>query len=144
VAGRALPEGRYGKPRRPLPAWARWSLPVVAVGIGLLVAVVGYRNLGSQPVEARQTAFRVLDPGSVEITFEVVRQTPDQAVVCIVRARSDDGDEAGRREVYVAPGRGTERETTVLRTSKPPVTGEVFGCSYQVPPYLSTTLRPSG
>nr|WP_211346917.1 DUF4307 domain-containing protein [Saccharothrix australiensis] len=135
----ALPEGRYGTPRRLLPRWARWSLPVIAVLVGAVVAWVGYRNLGTQPVEAKQTAFAVTDERSVEITFEVVRETPDQAVVCIVRARSDDGDEAGRREVLVPPGPATARHSTVLRTSKPPVTGEVFGCSYQVPAYLSTS-----
>ncbi|WP_158842410.1 DUF4307 domain-containing protein [Saccharothrix deserti] len=134
----ALPEGRYGKPRRPLPKWARWSLPVIAVLVGAVVAWVGYRNLGTMPVEAKQTAFEVLDDSSVEITFEVVRQTPEQPVVCIVRARSQDGDEAGRREVLVEPGADTVRATTVLKTSKPPVTGEVFGCTYQVPAYLST------
>ncbi|XVS65230.1 DUF4307 domain-containing protein [Actinosynnema sp. CA-299493] len=134
----ALPEGRYGTPRRSLPRWARWSLPVIAVLVGGVVAWVGYRNLGTMPVEAKQTAFTVVDGSTVEITFEVVRQTPEQSVVCIVRARSGDGDEAGRREVLVEPGAGTVRATTVLRTSKPPVTGEVFGCSYQVPAYLST------
>jgi len=112
---------------------------VIAVLVGALVAWVGYRNLGTKPVEGKQTAFQVLDERSVEITFEVVRETPERAVVCIVRARSDDGDEAGRREVLVPPGPGTAYGTTVLRTSKPPVTGEVFGCSYQVPAYLSTT-----
>ncbi|WP_309115650.1 DUF4307 domain-containing protein [Saccharothrix sp.] len=134
----ALPEGRYGKPRRALPKWARWSLPVIAVLVGSLVAWVGWQNLGTAPVEAKQTAFRVLDPGSVEITFEVVRETPDKPVVCIVRARSDDGDEAGRREVLVPPGATRVYPKTVLRTSKEATTGEVFGCSYQVPPYLST------
>ncbi|MDU0292319.1 DUF4307 domain-containing protein [Saccharothrix longispora] len=134
----ALPEGRYGARRRPLPKWARWSLPVIAVLVGGVIAWVGYRNLGTMPVEARQTAFTVRDDNAVEITFEVVRETPEQAVVCIVRARSEDGDESGRHEVLVPPGARTVREKTVLRTSKPPVTGEVFGCSYQVPPYLST------
>ncbi|MEU4743723.1 DUF4307 domain-containing protein [Actinosynnema sp. NPDC023658] len=134
----ALPEGRYGKPRGSLPRWARWSLPVIAVLVGGVVAWVGYRNLGTMPVEAKQTAFHVVDDNSVEITFEVVRRTPDQPVVCIVRARSGDGDEAGRREVLVEPGADTVRATTLLKTSKLPVTGEVFGCTYQVPAYLST------
>ncbi|MGM1063407.1 DUF4307 domain-containing protein [Saccharothrix sp. Mg75] len=134
----ALPEGRYGTRRRPLPKWARWSLPVIAVLIGGVIAWVGYRNLGTMPVEAKQTAFTVRDDSTVEVTFEVVRETPEDAVVCIVRARSEDGDESGRREVLVPPGPGTVRQTTVLKTSKPPVTGEVFGCSYQVPAYLST------
>ena len=134
----ALPEGRYGAPRKPLPRWARWSLPVIAVVLGGIVTWIGYRNLGTMPVEAKQTAFTVVGDSSVEITFEVVRETPEQPVVCIVRARSHDGDEAGRREVLVQPGADTVRATTLLRTSKPPVTGEVFGCSYQVPAYLST------
>ncbi|MEU4800739.1 DUF4307 domain-containing protein [Actinosynnema sp. NPDC023587] len=134
----ALPEGRYGTPRRRLPTWARWSLPVVAVVVGAVVAWVGFRNLGTKPVEAKQTAFEVLDGQSVEVTFEVVRETPEQAVVCIVRARSNDGDESGRREVLVPPGAATAYATTVVRTSKEPTTGEVFGCSYQVPAYLST------
>jgi hypothetical protein len=111
---------------------------VIAVLVGSVIAWVGYRNLGTKPVEAKQTAFQVLGDSSVEITFEVVRQTPEQAVVCIVRARSEDGDESGRREVLVPAGAGTVYETTVLKTSKVPVTGEVFGCSYQVPEYLST------
>ncbi len=134
----ALPEGRYGKPRRALPRWAKWSLPVVGVLVGGVVAWVGFENLGTKPVEAKQTAFEVLDSGSVEVTFEVLRRTPEQPVVCVVRARSDDGDEAGRREVLVPPGPSTVYATTVVRTSKEPTTGEVFGCSYQVPAYLST------
>ncbi|MCS7479870.1 DUF4307 domain-containing protein [Umezawaea endophytica] len=139
VAQRTLPDGRYGKQAgKPLPKWLRWSLPVVGVLVGAVVALVAYQNLGNQPIEAKQSAFEVLDDSSVEVTFEVVRDEPDQPVVCVIRARSDDGDEAGRREVLVPPGRSTSSATTVLRTSKPPVTGEVFGCSYQVPAYLST------
>jgi hypothetical protein len=139
VAQRTLPEGRYGgRAGKPLPKWLRWSLPVVGVLVGGAVALVAYQNLGNQPVEAKQSAFEVLDDRSVEVTFEVVRDHPDQPVVCVIRARSDDGDEAGRREVLVPPGRSTSVAKTILRTSKPPVTGEVFGCSYQVPAYLST------
>lgn len=111
---------------------------MVAVLVGAVVAWVGFKNLGTKPVEAKQTAFEILDGRSVEVTFEVVRETPEQPVVCVVRARSDDGDEAGRREVLVPPGPSTAYATTVVRTSKEPTTGEVFGCSYQVPAYLST------
>jgi hypothetical protein len=112
---------------------------VVGVLAGGAVAFVGYQNLGTKPIEAKQIAFEVLDDRSVAVTFEVVRDQPERAAVCIIRARSDDGDESGRREVYIPPGRTTAVEKTVLRSSKPPVTGEVFGCSYQVPAYLSTT-----
>lgn len=114
-------------------------LVVVALaGIGL--AVVGYRNLGSPPIEGRQTAFRVTDDSTVELSFQVVRAHPERPAVCIVRARSEDGDETGRKEVYIAPGSRSVVEKTVLRTSRRPVTGEVFGCSYDVPRYLEQPI----
>lgn len=140
MAQRALPEGRYSKQsRKPLSKWTRWALLAVAVAVGALVAFVGYRNLGTKPIEAKQTAFNFLGDDRVQVSFEVSRDQPERAAVCIIRARSKDGDEAGRREVLVPPGNSLVVETTVLRTSKPPVTGEVFGCSYQVPAYLSTS-----
>jgi Domain of unknown function (DUF4307) len=67
----------------------------------------------------------------------VVRQEPQRPAVCIVRARSQDGDETGRKEVYVPPGGDSVLASTLLRTSRRPVTGEVYGCSYDVPPYLA-------
>lgn len=112
---------------------------VALAGLGL--AIAGYRNLGSPPIEGRQTAFRVIDDGSVEVTFQVVRREPARAAVCIVRARSEDGDETGRKEVYLAPGPANTLASTVLRTSRRPVTGEVFGCSYEVPAYLVPTTQ---
>jgi hypothetical protein len=112
---------------------------VILIGLGL--AVTGYRNLGSPPIQGRQTAFLVLDDGSVRISFQVVREQPQRQAVCIVRARSEDGDETGRKEVFVAPGAPSVIVETVLRTSRRPVTGEVFGCSYEVPDYL---VPPTG
>ena len=114
-------------------------LLATALAAGLAVAVIGYRNLGPPPIEGRQTAFRVLDDGAVEITFQVVREQPQRPAVCIVRARSIDGDETGRKEVLVPAGEPSVLASTVLRTSRRPVTGEVFGCSYEVPPYLEST-----
>jgi len=117
-------------------------LAVVVVACTAL-AVVSFTNLGNPPIEGRQVAFDVLDDSSVRISFEVARDQPERPGVCIVRSRSRDGDETGRREVLVPPGQErTVVVTTVLRTSKRPVTGEVFGCSYQVPAYLSSQLRP--
>jgi Domain of unknown function (DUF4307) len=113
-------------------------LALVVLG-GLGVAVLGYRNLGPQPIEGRQTAFRVIDDGSVRITFQVVRQQPERPAMCIARARSSDGDETGRKEVFVPPGPRSVLAETVLRTSRRPVTGEIFGCSYDVPEYLVPT-----
>ena len=114
-------------------------LLAVVVLAGLAVAVVGFRNFGSPPIEGRQTGFQVVDDGSVRVRFQVVREQPHRPAVCIVRARSIDGDETGRKEVFVAPGSRSVQLETVLRTSRRPVTGEVFGCSYEVPEYLIPT-----
>lgn len=115
-------------------------LTVVVALAGLGLAVAAYRNLGSPPIEGRQTAFRVTGDSTVEVSFQVVRAQPERPAVCIVRARADDGDETGRKEVYIPPGSRSVVEKTVLRTSRRPVTGEVFGCSYDVPAYLEQPI----
>ncbi|MFB9907253.1 DUF4307 domain-containing protein [Allokutzneria oryzae] len=141
----ALPPGRYGRSRdRRMPRWAQVSLFAFFLSLGVAVTVIGFLNLGTQPITTERTAFTVVDDHSVKINFQVTRDEPSRPAVCVVRARSEDGDEAGRKEVYVAPARDLSLETTVIRTSKRPVTGEVFGCSYQVPEYLAPTPRPSG
>ncbi len=113
---------------------------VVALLVGLAVAVVGYRNIASPPIDAQRLGFTLLDESSMEIQFGVTRKDPSRPGVCLVRARSLDGDETGRKEVYVPPGQARMVLSTVVRTSRPPVTGDVYGCSLRVPAYL----RPSG
>jgi Domain of unknown function (DUF4307) len=145
VAQHELPVGRYGsRVARKRPRWVYWSLLVVFVVLGLVVAYVGYKNLGTQPIETQPAAYQVIDDGSVKVTFTVRRDDPSKAADCVVRARSADGDEAGRREVYIAPGTGSAAVTTVVHTSKRAVSGEVFGCSHQVPAYLRSSQPPSG
>ena len=119
------------------------ALLVAVLAVATAAAVLAYRNLGSAPIEAEQTAFEVIDDGTVEVTFQVVRDQPERPAVCIVRARARDGDETGRKEVLVPAGERSVIATTVLRTSRRPVTGEVFGCSYDVPPYLDRGPSPS-
>jgi Domain of unknown function (DUF4307) len=135
------PAERYGSRRTP--RWLPAVLLVTVVAVTTAAAVLGFRNLGSPPIEGRQTAFNVLDEGRVEVVFQVVRERPERAAVCIVRARSRDGDETGRKEVYVPAGARSVIASTVIRTSRRPVTGEVFGCSYDVPAYLEPVTAPS-
>ena len=133
-----LPEGRYG--RRAAGGRSGWGRPLgmaLAVLVGLTAAVIGYRNIAERPVEGQALSFRLLEgTHAVSLSFEVVRDDPERPAVCIVRARSRDGDETGRKEVYVPPAAGPVELTTVIRTSRPPVTANVYGCSLQVPPYL--------
>lgn len=136
---------RYGRRPARIPARLRYLVGVVVVvGIGVVLAVVAYRNLGSQPIEAEQTSFTVVDDSTVRVTFSVTRDHPERAADCIIRARARTGEETGRREVYVPAADGVVQRTTTLRTVRRAVTGEVFGCSYTVPEYLSTNGPPSG
>lgn len=137
-----LPEGRYGRrTSRPAPRWAGPLLLGLVVLAGLVVAVVGYRNLADAPIEGQRLAFTLHDDNAVTLRFEVARDDPGRPGVCIVRARSIDGTETGRREVYVPAAQGRVALSTVIRTSRPPVTAEVYGCSLRVPAYLQPSQQ---
>jgi hypothetical protein len=107
------------------------------------IAYVGYRNLGSAPIEGQRTAFSPIDSSSVSITFDVLRDEPQRPAVCVIRARVRDGSESGRREVFIPPGGSSRSITAVIKSAGEPVTADVFGCSYQVPVYLSTEAPPT-
>jgi hypothetical protein len=137
VTAGQLPEGRYG-PR--VGSRRRWAVPVgllLAVLAGLAIAVIGYRNLGTTPIRTETLSFTLLTGNAVQLRLTVIRDDPTRPAVCIVRARSRDGEETGRKEIYVPPAAGPISLTTVVHTSRPPVTAEVYGCSFQVPGYLN-------
>lgn len=145
MVGQQVPEGRYGsRTRARIRPWLRWVL----FGLGLVVllgaAVIGYKNLGSKPIEGKQSAFTLIDDHSVNVTVELQRQQPERPAECVVRARSKDGREVGRKEVLVEPAQDTVRRDTVVQTSSPGVIGEVYGCTYKVPEYLSNPMGPTG
>lgn len=115
------------------------AVTALAVVAGLAVAYVGWRQFADEDVSGEVATFRVLDDRTVEITLGVTRKDPSRPVVCIVRARSYDGDESGRRELLVAPSEDkTVQVTTVVQTSKPAVVGDLYGCGLDVPDYLTT------
>lgn len=138
VTQRELPAGRYGSraPRR-TPRWVYWSVLSVFVVAGLVVAWVAYGNLGDGPISTESASYTVVDDGAINFSFTVTRDDPGKPADCIVRARAADGDEDGVREVYVPAGGADRTVNTVVHTSKRAVIAEVYGCSYQVPPYLS-------
>jgi hypothetical protein len=133
------PAARYG--RQPLSRRARrriaagLTLLIVAAGVG--VALVGFQRLGSGDVKGELRGYQLLDAQTVEVTIAVTREDPSRPAVCIVRGRSLDGSETGRREVLVPPSEEpTVQVTAVVKTSKPPVVGDVYGCGVNVPGYL--------
>ncbi|GAB2746624.1 DUF4307 domain-containing protein [Amycolatopsis magusensis] len=134
-----LPEGRYGKPKRPAPKrWRTWALSAAGLLVGGAVAVLAYANLGTAPIEGERRLFTELPGDAMEITVDVTRDEPERAGVCIVRVRDITGAESGRREVLVPPGESSTAVKAVIKSRGRPVTADVFGCSYEVPEYLST------
>ncbi len=134
------PADRYGTRRRRTPRWLPALVGVCVVAAGVAVAYLGYQRFGPKDITGEQVSYVVVDDSTLSIKFTVTRDDPSRAAVCIVRAKSKDGDEAGRREVYIAPSTsGTVVVESTLRTSKPPAVGDVYGCSFDVPGYLSRT-----
>jgi len=140
VTQRELPVGRYGsREKRRGPRWVYWALLSVFVAAGLVVAYVAYVNLGDGPITTEPARYKIVDDKTVEFSFTVTRDDPSKDADCIVRTKSADGDEAGVREVYVPAGGDQRTVDTVVHTSKQAVSVEVYGCSYQVPPYLKSS-----
>ncbi|MBD8506222.1 DUF4307 domain-containing protein [Hoyosella sp. G463] len=107
-----------------------------ALGIAV-IAYLGYRPITSTPIEAEALGYEVIDDATITVRFKVVRDDPSADVVCIVRSRSRDGSETGRREVLVPGSTSSAVEvTTTITTSKPPGMAEVYGCGGSVPQYL--------
>ena len=112
-------------------------LGVVVVLVGLGVAYLGYQRFGPTEIESERISYDIVDDSSISLKFTVTRQDSQRAAACIVRARSKDGSETGRREIYIEPSpSGTVEVNTLIRTSRPPAVAEVYGCSLDLPDYL--------
>jgi hypothetical protein len=131
------PANRYptadGSPHR----GRRWILAALSVAVGALLAFVVYQRFGSSEIESEVIAFEVIDDSTVDLQFKVTREDPSREAVCVVRARSKDGQETGRREVLIPPSdSGTVVLNSTVKTSQRPGTGDIYGCSFVIPEYL--------
>jgi Domain of unknown function (DUF4307) len=135
------PQTRYGQPRLSHASRRRVviTLAVLAVAAGIVVALISYQRLGSSDVKATLAGYRLIDDQTVSVTISVTRSDPSRPVDCIVRVRAKDGSETGRREVLVPPAQAaTVQVTTIVKSNKPAVMGDVYGCGTDVPAYLRT------
>jgi hypothetical protein len=133
------PEARYGRSRlsRISRRWVVVTLGALVVAAGVLVAVIGYHRLGTGDVKGSLAGYRVIDDQTASITISVTRSNPSRPVDCIVRVRSADGSETGRREVLVPPSQeATVQVTTTVKSSQPPLVADIYGCGTDVPAYL--------
>ena len=136
------PETRYGRSRLSRVARRRVviGLAMLVVAAGVVVAVVGYQRLGRSDVAGSLVGYQVIDNETASVTISVTRSNPSRPVDCIVRVRAKDGSETGRREVLVPPSdQATVQVTTTVKSSRPPVMADIYGCGTDVPGYL----RPS-
>ncbi|KUI14172.1 hypothetical protein AU193_09180 [Mycobacterium sp. GA-1285] len=135
------PAARYGR-RRLSGGRRRWlavAFTLLALAVGVTVAVVAFGRFESEPVTGELGAYELVDDETVSVTISVTRRDPSQPAVCIVRARSVGGAETGRREVLVPPStQQTVQVTAVVKATRPPVSGDIYGCGIDVPSYLVT------
>ncbi|WP_458316973.1 DUF4307 domain-containing protein [Mycolicibacterium brisbanense] len=133
------PAARYGRqsmPRRNR-RWILAALVALVVVAGIVLAVAAWHKFANNDVKGELTAYELVGDDTVSVTIGVTRPDPSRPVVCIVRARSIDGGESGRREILVGPStQKTVQVTAVVKSSKPPVVGDVYGCGTDVPSYL--------
>lgn len=133
------PEARYGRSRLSRVSRRRLAigLAVLVVAVGVVVAVVGYQRLGTSDVTGSLAGYQVIDNETASVTISVTRSDPSRPVDCIVRVRAKDGGETGRREVLVAPSdQATVQVTTTVKSVRPPVMADIYGCGTDVPGYL--------
>jgi hypothetical protein len=133
------PAARYGKQRLSRRARRRTVviLSVVVVAAGVALALVAFQRLGTGEVKGELGGYELIDDQTARVTISVTRKDPSQPVVCIVRTRSINGAEVGRRELLVPPSPQTTVQVTALvKSSRTPVIGDVYGCGTDVPSYL--------
>ena len=133
------PADRYGRQRlsRSNRRGIAIGFTVLVLAIGVWIAVIASQRLGTGEVKGELGGYQLVDDDTVQVTITVTRDDPSRPVVCIVRARSIDGSETGRREVLVPPSsQKTVQVTTTVKASRPPVVGDVYGCGTDVPSYL--------
>lgn len=133
------PEARYGRARLSRRSRRRIAigLPVLIVAAGIAVAVVGYQRLGASDVSGSLAGYQLVDDETASVTISVTRSNPSRPVDCIVRVRSKDGSETGRREVLVPPSdQGTVQVTTTVKSARRPAMADIYGCGVNVPGYL--------
>lgn len=133
------PAARYGRQRSSggRRRWLAVAFTLLALAVGVTVAVVAFGRFESEPVTGELSAYELIDGETVSVTISVTREDPSRAAVCIVRARSIDGAETGRREVLVPPSsQQTVQVTAPVKATRQPVIGDIYGCGADVPSYL--------
>jgi hypothetical protein len=133
------PTARYGRQKLSRRTRRRViiGLFLLIVTVGVAIALIAFQRFGTGDVRGELGGYRIVDDETVAVTITVTRSDPSVPAVCIVRARSISGDETGRREILVPPSTADSVVIDALvKSTKPPVVGDIYGCGIDVPPYL--------
>jgi hypothetical protein len=135
-----IPSDRYPMPQGSVRG-SRITAIVLTIGVillGLAVAWLAYNKFEAKDIKSEMLQYSIVDDSTIALSFTVTREEPSEAAVCIVRSRSRDGSETGRREVVVQP---SEHETvqidTQIATTQPPAVADIYGCGSTIPAYLT-------
>lgn len=132
---------RYGDTNRRLPG----KLIVVGI-IGMLVVTAAYifvqmNRVSTPDVTATQAGWAREEGREDDVfifTLDVTREDPSLDAYCIIYALNYDVAEVGRRDVFIpAGGPSTVRLDVPIQTREQAVAGDVYGCSTEMPEFLS-------
>ncbi|MDK8769053.1 DUF4307 domain-containing protein [Corynebacterium freneyi] len=132
---------RYGDTNRRLPG----KLIVVGI-IGMLVVAAAYifvqmNRVSTPDVTATQAGWAREEGREDDVfifTLDVTREDPSLDAYCIIYALNYDVAEVGRRDVFIpAGGPSTVRLDVPIQTREKAVAGDVYGCSTEMPEFLS-------
>ena len=111
------PEARYGRAGLTRKSRRRVILGLTAAVLtaGIAIAVIGYLRIGTAPVTGTLAGYQVIDDETASVTITVTRRDPSRTMQATVQV------------------------TTTVKSGKPPMVADVYGCGTDVPAYL----RPS-
>jgi hypothetical protein len=134
------PSDRYPMPKGSVRG-SRITAIVLTIGVvllGLAIAWLAYNRFAVKDIKSEMIQYSIVDDSTIALSFTVTREEPTEAALCIVRSRSRDGSETGRREVVVQPSEhGTVQIDTQITTTQPPAVADIYGCGSDVPAYLT-------
>ena len=133
------PTARYGRQKLSRRTRRRVviGLFLLIVTVGVVIALIAFQRFGTGDVQGELGGYKIVDDETVAVTITVTRSDPSVPAVCIVRARSINGDETGRREILVSPSTASSAVIdAMVKSTKPPVVGDIYGCGIDVPAYL--------
>lgn len=136
------PASRYGSPAggqasRGITAKIIAVIMVLALIVGVVFLIRYVQNRSTIPVEISMVSYERQDDDMMRVWVDVSRDNVEEPSYCIVTALNYSMAEVGRREVIFPPGgEPTTRIAVDIPTREYSVSGGVYGCSVNIPPYM--------